>query len=91
MAPSHQVHEVAGFGRVEDAETLREAESLCVCRNVAVSHGVERPTSWSLRACQSGQGRRPGQHLICCPSRESQQKDALRRCPALEQAGDSCG
>ncbi len=52
---------------------------------------MECPTSWSLRAGQSGQGRRPGQHLICCPSRESQQEDALGRCPALEQAGDSCG
>ncbi len=57
---AQQIHQVAGPGRVEQAEALGQLENLRVGRDVSVGDRVEGPSLWTLVAPVAPQGHGPG-------------------------------
>jgi len=72
--------------RIEDAESRRQVEHLCVAGYVSMGDGMESAAMGPFAPAQSSQIARPGQHLVGRPPSEGEQQDPIRRDSPVEEA-----
>ena len=84
---AQQIHQIAGPGRVKQAEALGQAEHLRVGGDVAVGDRVEGPSLGTLVPSGPDQITSPGEHVVRSSAGEREQQDPIRWHPTVEEAG----
>ena len=85
---ARQLHQVGGVALIHDGKILRQASSLSVATQQAVSGGVERPAVNAL-AVAAHQPLGARQHFLRGASREGEKQNSLGGNAALDQVRDA--
>ena len=87
MIVAQQIHQIAGPGRVEQAEALGQAEHLRVGGDVAMGDRVEGPSLGTLVSAGPDKVTSPSEHVVRSAAGEGEKQDPIRWHPAIEETG----